>query len=86
MSLTGTELQTRIDTAKTIVDQFDVAILALADMTIREYVLDTGQGIQTVRRTDLLKLVAARDALLESYNSLCNRQTGDNVTHALPAY
>ncbi len=86
MSLTGAELDTRIANTKAMLDLLDAAILALADPTVREYTLDTGQGVQTVRRTDLPKTIASRDALLDSYATLCNRKTGEGVTHVLPAW
>lgn len=74
--MTPDDLDTQITDTRAILTALSAAILALADPTVRDYRLDTGQGEQEVRRNDLPFLIRSRQALQAELADLCARKGG----------
>lgn len=81
-----TTLAQQIADAKTILAAITAAITALADLTVQSYTLDTGQSVETVKRTDLPKLLASRRSMQNELCTLQARQTGSGVVHVVPGW
>jgi len=83
----ATFLAERITQTKLVIIAYEDAILALTGAgAIEEYMLNTGQSIQKVTRSNLKELNDTLDGL---YNRLCTmqaRQTGGGVVIGRPAW
>lgn len=84
--MTREETEAEIVTTKAILAALGTAILALADPTVHQYSLDTGQSQETVRRHDLPALLEQRRALQNELCVLEARLSGSGVTHGVPAW
>jgi len=81
-----TTLQAEIVTTQAILTQIAAAILALSDITVTSYSLDTGQTVQRVSRENLVDLIKQRALLQNELCMLQARLSGGNVQQALPAF
>lgn len=70
-------LADQIAQLKVIIDAYNSVILQLITAgATEEYLLDTGQTRTRVKKSDLGRLRADRQALLNELAVLCNRQNG----------
>lgn len=80
-------LQERITKTKLIIEAYEDAILSLTGAgAVEEYMLNTGQSIQKVTRSNLKELNDTLDGLYNRYTTMCARQTGSGVLIARPAW
>lgn len=81
-----TFLEERITRTKTLIENYEDALLALADPTVMSYTLDTGQSRQVVNRQNIVSLENTLDGL---YNRLCTmeaRLNGGNSVYVRPGW
>lgn len=80
-------LEERIEKTKELIIAYEDAILALGSSGgIEEYRLDTGQSVQTVKRSDLDHLQAILDNLYSRLDVFCARLTRRGVVTVRPAF
>lgn len=80
-------LTERITKTKLIIVAYEDAILALTGAgAIEEYMLNTGQSITKVTRSNLKELSDTLDGLYNRLTIMCARQTGGGVVIARPAW
>lgn len=80
-------LSERITKTKLVIVAYEDAILALAGAgAIEEYMLNTGQSIQKVTRSNLKELNDTLDGLYNRLVVMEARQTGGGVLVARPAW
>ena len=68
-----TEIQQKIANLKALIDAYEEASLSLASGNIQEYIIDTGQTKQVVKKLDMDKLDGIIDSLYNRLTILCNR-------------
>ena len=79
-------LATEIANTEAIIDKLSAAILALADPTVKFYMLDSGQTVERVDRNKLPEMIETRQALQNELATLHARQTGSGVVTVIPAW
>ena len=77
---TTTYIQTQIDSIKTIIEAYQVAILALATGTVDRYTINTGQTTQSVTKRDLSRM------RLELNGLMSDLQTWDDMLNGTGLY
>jgi hypothetical protein len=80
----ATFLIARRDATMVQITSYEAAVAALQDPTVEEYVLDTGQSQQRVRRADIARVQAVLDSLYNRYAILTQRIDGPQGTVAAP--
>jgi hypothetical protein len=76
MSISQDFLRCRISSLQAIVLKYDEAFLVLAS-GIQEYILDTGQSKQTVRRQDIDRMQQVKLSLISELEDLCAQLEGN---------
>lgn len=83
--MTRDYLQARIEFTMRLIEAYEAAVLALTENGgIEEYLLDTGQSIQRVKRYDLPRLTSLLDILYNRLAMFEARLSGSNVVIGRP--
>ncbi len=79
------EIKQDLVAARAILAKLSADLLALSDITVERYSLDTGQGAQSARRHDIDKLLGARKTMRAEIRDLVARLRGGTV-QVVPAF
>lgn len=76
---------TRLQKLEALINAYEDAILSLMTKgAIEEYQLNTGQGMQRVRRSDISKLQDTVAKMLQQRDALASRVYGSGVVQITP--
>lgn len=80
------DIQAQLVASRALLTATNAALLALADITVQSYTMDTGQGTQTVRRHELPELIKSQSSLMNQIATLEVRIRGRGTLHGVPDF
>lgn len=79
-------IQARVNHFEQVIPIYEQAILELQNPMVEEYLIDTGQTTQRVKRRDLPNLQKLLDSLYNQYSVWFNRLNGGSTTILVPKW